>query len=214
MEKIIDGILSELNIRRTWFNDFCIKNNLDKSSYVSFKNSLTKAIEEKNNERDLLKKKNHEKTFPLPKAINPITNWGYYNSFNSSIYNGRRKNNYSPKLESLNQTIHFLNSMLLYVVDHPEKESTQTKKNENNIKNKSKYSEYGELKKLINEFINLQEFKNLKIPKHETLKVNQLNAIENLLKKEYPDFPIEKNWSSFINSLKRRDYSHSRDRKY
>lgn len=224
MEKIIDRILTDFRWTPRYFNDFCSENKLDKSSRSAFKSSLESTIKELSSERDqiIIPKYKTEKF----KRINPVTNWysdmSEWDKGNPLKNNSRTFRTYPPgtdikkaerdekRKDELKEKIFYLDEMLQRVNLYPGKETTPTKENENNIKVSNKYSEYGELNNLLYEFLDLPEFKALKIPKHETLKSNHLAAIKKLLRTKFPEFPIEK-WNSFLTKLKKQDYSRSRD---
>lgn len=213
MEKIIDRILTDFRWTLKYFNDFCSVNNLNRSSRSAFKSSLQIELSRLNNESDTLKRNISESKPKSTKGINPVTTWGDYDSLDYIHSNKKiNRNNYSTKLLNLNKKISVLDNMLQIVNLYTGKETTPTKENENNIKVSSKYSEYGELNKLLYELLELPEFKNLDIPKHKTLKANHKTAIKKLLTTKFPEFPIEK-WDSLLTKLKtQHDYSKSRDR--
>jgi hypothetical protein len=134
MEKIIDGILSELRFTRKWFDDFCSVNKLDKSSHPTFNSSLQIALSRLNSERETLKKNIPENKSKGTRGINFVTTWGDYDSLDNIHSNKKTNRNiYPTKLLALNKKIYYLESILLYVKEHPEKESTLTKENENNV---------------------------------------------------------------------------------
>lgn len=219
MEKIIDRILSDLRFTPTLFNDFCSENNIDKSSRSAFKSSLETAKENLSKEKENIK--NNLPTYRIERVIN--INRKKYDFWGERVPVYGDKKIYPPgtdlkQVEKDNKRINLIENylyrieLMLQIVNlYPEKESTPTNENENNIKVSNKYSEYGELNNLLYEFLDLPEFEALKIPKHETLKSNHLAAIKKLLTTKFPDFPVDEKWNSFLTKLKRLDYSRSRD---
>lgn len=84
--------------------------------------------------------------------------------------------------------------------DEPEKNLTN---------NKSDFSDWGKLVKAIDRLVASEEFKALKIPKHDTLNSTHILNIKKLFKQQNPGKKI--NWVSFSTKLKSKyDYSFPR----
>jgi hypothetical protein len=73
---------------------------------------------------------------------------------------------------------------------------------------KENLSGHGDLRKFTEDFIASDEFKQLNIPKHETLKANHKLKIESILHEKFPKYKI--NLSSFFTILRELDYSKPR----
>lgn len=197
MEKIIDKILSDLRFfTPKSFNDFCRDNNIDKSSRSAFKSSLENTIKELSSERDqiIIPKYKTEKF----KRINPVTNW--YSDM-SEWDRGNPLKNYSTtfrtyppgtdikkaerdkkRKDELENKIFYLDEMLQIVNLYPEKETTQTKENDETISLDKEFNPFlkpeilDRLKKLNNE-IKLQFDESIKVKKLKTYTAIQVNLI-------------------------------------